>query len=408
MKTNFLKVLLLVSLFTSLQAQAQLLDWFGTPKPDPTKMLILNNGVQTEVGKAVNLMYNFKFDEAEREFRWFKYKYAYHPMPYMLLGLNEWWKIIPNTDNPLYDEQCLAYMDSTIAKAEYIYESSDDRKVEACFFMAAAYGFKARLYSERKKWTKATFAGKNSLKYLEKVRGFEDLSPELQFGDGLYNYYVEWIPANYPLLKPILWLFPNGNKEKGIKDLEKVANFAFYTRMEARYFLLQIYGMENQHEKGYQMAKYTHEHYPDNAYFHRHHAIKAFATGHASEAVSEAESILDKLQKHYAGYEGVSGRYASYILAYNNHFYLKDYEKAKKYYQQTINFAIQTNASKSGYHVSSLLGLGKIAKEEGQYDQAIDYYKQALDITDRKMSQRDEAKRLIDEAKKLKKQQKKK
>lgn len=387
-----------------LSASAQ---WWGSDdaKPDPKKMLILNNSIQTEAGKAVNHMYNFKFEEAEKEYRWFKYKYPEHPMPYFLLGLNEWWKIVPNTDNPMFDEKCLAYMDSTISYAEEMYDDGENR-AEAAFFLAAAYGFKGRLYSERKKWTKAASAGKSALKYLEKCRPYADLSPELQFGDGLYNYYVEWIPKEYPMLKPILWLFPNGDKTKGIKALEKVANNAFYTRMEARYFLLQIYSMEKEYEKAYYMAKYMHQNFPDNAYFHRSYARDAFVSGRSVEAATAAAEILDKINRHLPGYEGVSGRYASYILAYTNHHYSRDYERAKQYYQMTIGFAVQTNARQSGYHISSLLALGRIAQAEGNLDEATNYYKQVVDLADKKMSQKEEAKKLLDEVKKLKKKKK--
>lgn len=400
------KILFIIFSLLVFATTSQAQWWTTEGKADTKNMLIMNNGVQTQVGAAVNHMYNFKFYESEKEFRWFKYKYPNHPMPYLLLGLNEWWKIIPNTDNPLYDDKCLAYMDSTINYAEKMYDDTDN-KIEASFFLAAAYGFKGRLYAERKKFAKAAFAGKNALKYLEKGRGYEDLSPELKFGDGLYNYYVEWIPANYPSLKPILWLFANGDKAKGIKDLENVAGNAFYTRMEAKYFLLQIYSMENQHEKAYTMAKYMHETYPDNPYFHRYLASKAFVTGRTAEATLESEAILKKLKDGFVGYEGVSGRYASYVLAYYNQFYYKDFEKAKVFYQQTIDFAIQTNAHKSGYHISSLLNLGKIAQTEKRLDDAVAYYEQVKDLADRKMSQKEEAKKLIDEVKKLKKELKK-
>ena len=387
-------------------AQAQWWNLSTDNMPDPKKMLIMNNAIQTDAGKAVNFMYNFKFEEAEKEYRWFKYKYPGHPMPYFLLGLNEWWKIVPNTDNAMYDDRCLAYMDSTITYAEKLYDDSDN-KIEASFFLAAAHAFKGRLYSERKKWIKAASAGKSALKYLEKCRGHEDLSPELQFGDGLYNYYAEWIPKEYPMLKTILWLFPDGNKEKGIKDLEWVANNAFYTRMEARYFLLQIYGMENQTEKSYQLAKYMHQTFPDNPYFHRYFARNAFVAGRGLEAEAEAKSILERIDRHMVGYEGVSGRYASYILAYINHNYYRNFEAAKLYYQQTIGFAVQTNAKQSGYHIASLMGLGKIAQQEGKLDDALQFYKQVEDLADKKMPQKAEAKKAIEEVKKLIKQKKK-
>ncbi len=99
---------------------------------------------------------------------------------------------------------------------------------------------KGVLYSDRKDYTKAAFAGKDALKYLEECRGRDDLSPELLFGDALFNYYAEWVPENYPMLKPIMMMFPDGDKKLGIEQLKTVARNAFYTRTEAQYYLMRI------------------------------------------------------------------------------------------------------------------------------------------------------------------------
>jgi hypothetical protein len=376
-----------------LSAQAQL--YTASELDKNYDMLLKNPGVQIEATEAINLLYNYKFEEADREFRWLKYRYPTHPMPHFLMGLAQWWKIVPNTDNEAYDNQFVAQTDSCIRLAENLYDSKDD-KVEASFFLAAAYAFKGRLYSERKQWAKATFAGKNALKYLDKCRRNGDLSPELLFGDGVYNYYSEWIPKEYPILKPVLIFFQKGNKKLGVQQLEKVANNAFYTRVEARYFLLQIYSMENQYAKAYDMAKYMWQTYPDNPYFERYFCRSAFVTGHIAEAQQAAQNMLAKINRGMPGYEGVSGRNAAYVLAYYSFNYAKDYDEASDYYQQAINYSVQTNSLNAGYYVSSLIGLGKVAEIKKDFEEAQRYYKLALTKADRKSSQHDEAKRAID------------
>ena len=366
-------------------------------------MLLKNPGVQIEATEAINLLYNYKFNEAESEFRWLKYRYPNHPMPQFLMGLADWWKIVPNTDNTAYDDRFLARMDSCIYLAEKLYEQKE-YKVEPAFFLAASYAFKGRLYAERKQWTKATFAGKNALKYLEKSKGYGELSPELLFGDGIYNYYSEWIPKEYPLLKPVLIFFQKGNKKLGIQQLEKVANNAFYTRVEARYFLLQIYSLENQYGKAYDMAKYMWQTFPDNPYFERYFCRSAFVTGHSSEARQAARNMLDKIERGLPGYEGVSGRNAAYVLGYYSFNYDKNYDEAATYYQKAINYSVQTNSLEAGYYVSSLIGLGKIAQERKNLDEAQRYYKLAYDKADRKSTQHDEAKKAIDDLKKARRE----
>ncbi|MCU0469520.1 MAG: tetratricopeptide repeat protein [Arcicella sp.] len=402
-----IKILAVCSFMLNVIPMSNAQWWKDTEKAEKERskgMLLLTNEVQIEATQAINHMYNFKFYEAEKEFNYLKVKHPDHPLPEFLLGLMEWWKIVPNTENVIYDEKCLAYMDKSIDKAMKIWD--DTENPEAAFFMAAAYAFKGRLHSERKHWSKATFAAKNALKYLDKSRSFSDFSPELMFGDGLYNYYFHYVKENYPLLRPVLWLFPKGDKPKGISQLEKVSYNAFYTRTEARYFLLQIYGIENMNDKALNLAKYTHESYPDNPFFERFHARSAFVAGRVNEAKALSKSILNKITEHYPGYEGVSGRYASYILAYYAYNYDRDIKTAKEYYNKTIEFAKNTGTTNSGYYWSSMLALGKIASQEEDYDTAIEYFKQVIDDTDRKATQRDEAKKLLTEAKKARRKKK--
>jgi hypothetical protein len=367
-------------------------------------MLLLTAEVQIEATTAINQMYNFHFPEAEREFNYLKVKYPKHPLPDFLLGLMQWWKIVPNTKSEVYDDRLIEYMDRSIEKAEVIWDETENP--EAAFFMAAAYGFKGRLHAERKNWTRATLAAKNALKYLEYSRNFADFSPELMFGDGLYNYYYHFIKQNFSLLRPVLWLFPKANKLQGIKQLEQVSYQAFYTRTEARYFLLQIYAMENMTDKSYDMAKYTHENFPENPFFHRYHARAAFMVGKLDEAEEQAKAILDRIEKHQVGYEGVSGRYASYILGYYNLYVFKNTVEAKKRFLQCMEFSKQTDAMESGYYWASVLGLARIAFQESNFDLAVTYCKEVLDKADKKSAQHTEAKKLLSETKKARRRQK--
>jgi hypothetical protein len=391
MPKKLLQSILLLA--TALSSHAQWWNFENDKQTDKNEMLLQNMGVQLDVGDAVNSMYNFKFADSERQFRWFHVKVPKHPMPYFLLGLNEWWKIVPNTDNALFDSKCLAYMDSCIYHADNMYDET--KNVEAAFFLAAAYAFKGRLYSERKRWTKAAFAGKNALKYMELCKGKSELSPELLFGDGLYNYYSKWIPQEYPSLKPLLWFFDKGDKATGIRQLEKTANTAFYTRIEARYFLLQIYAMENENGKCYDLAQYMHKTYPDNPYFHRYYARQSFVNANFDTAEQEALSILDKLKNLYPGYEPTSGRYAAYILAYINKNVHRNTAKAKEYYKLAMDYAKQNKASDSGYYLESELELGQMAEAAGEYTEAMEYYKDVEKNAERKSNQHETAKKRI-------------
>ncbi|NOT74609.1 MAG: tol-pal system protein YbgF [Cyclobacteriaceae bacterium] len=390
MKYRFKILVALLTGFISFSASAQ-------AKKDTTIILISSLNVQIETTEALNDLYNFKFAKAEQQFRWFKQKYAWHPLPYFLLGLSEWWKIMPSTNDRSHDERFLAYMDSTIMVAEHLHDKNPEYATESAFFLAAAYGFKGRLYSdeERKEWRKAAVAGKKALGYLEECKKKNYLSPELLFGDALYNYFSVWVPENYPALKPILWFFPKGDKELGLKQLKEVSYNAFYTRTEAMVWLMRIWNSyENKNEQALQLSEYLHQTYPDNPYFHRYYARMLYARGLYTDMERESKEILNRIDSSKAGYEATSGRYAAFFLGQLGEG-RRQQDMAKKYYLQAVQFSLQSGATDSGYYLYSLIALGEIASKEGNTAEARKYFKEVKDKAGRKDEAFKDAKRRL-------------
>ena len=235
------------------------------------KSILTNLDIQIEATAAINKMYNFEFLEADKEFNWLVQEYNDHPLPIFLKGLGLWWKIdsysgisdLKKIDSvKSLDDKFLRIMDKSILLSKKIYDEGN--KIDGAFFLAASYGFKGRLLSERKKWRASAFAGMNALKYLKEIRKDDIMIPEISFGNGLFNYYSIWISERYPLLKPIVKLFPDGDKKLGIDQLNNAGNNSFYTRTEAQYFLMRIHSGENDLNKANYLSKYRVETLPDN------------------------------------------------------------------------------------------------------------------------------------------------
>ena len=355
-----------------------------TPAEDEQVILIADMQLQIEINQAMNDLYNFKFEKAEQQFRWLKQKYAWHPLPYFLMGLSEWWKIMPNLNDTSHDEKFLAHMDTVIMISEKLFDEPK-HEVEAAFFLAAAHGFIGRLHSsiERKNWRKSAVAGKNALKYMQYSKGKHELSPELLFGDALYNYFSVWVPENYPLLKPIMMFFPKGDKELGIKQLKEVSYNAFYTRTEAMVFLMRILNnYENDKKRALHIGEYLHQTYPDNPYFHRYYARLLYSSGKFSSTEPIAKEILSKIDNSSLGYEGTSGRYAAFFLG-QIHDSRKEPKEAEYYYNRAVTFAEDMGATDTGYYHYSLLALAEIAEENGDKKKAKEYLKKVKKYADR-------------------------
>jgi len=389
------RIIILVAILNLFHLTSYCLD--NTEPEDTTQILLLENiSIQVQTTQAINDMYNFKFSLAEKQFLHLRDEFPHHALAYFLLALNEWWKINVNIENESYDETFLAYIDTALLRAHYLYEIPQYR-VESAFFLAAGYGFQGRLYAERSKWAKAAMAGRNSLKYLKDCQEKGYLSPELLFGDALFNYFSVWIPENYPMLKPIMAFFPKGDKELGLEQLRHVARNAFYTRTEAQYFLMRILSSEENDLPGaLQVSEYLHQTFPDNAYFHRYYARMLYSTGQYSAAEKVSTEIMTRIDSGQVGYEDICGRYASFYLGQINE-QRRDFDQAKYYYLRTVEFAENIGATDSGYYLYALLSLGQIAANEGNEEQAREYFKKVKKDAKRKEPVHKRARSLLKE-----------
>ncbi|TYZ11911.1 tol-pal system protein YbgF [Hymenobacter lutimineralis] len=407
---TFLSRLVLVLLLCSGSALAQAQEPDTARKADPIRniqlqnvdvapgavdtkgWLLLDKDIQIELGGAVENLYNFKFDKAERQFRSLRRRYPNHPMPYFLLGLSTWWKIVPtNVQTKQYDKLFFAYMDTAIVKGEKLYEQ-DNKNYEACFFLSAAYGFDARLNAERKNWRKATVSSKRSLDYLEKSKEANGLSPEFLFGQALFNYYAVWISEEYPLLRPVLLFFPKGNRKLGLQQLRNVADNGFYTGAEAKTFLMRILTNEEDNSAAaLPVARYLASTYPDNAYFQRFYALLCFHEGEFMELERVSREILDKLNRGMPGYEGISGRYATYFMGWLMQTKYKDMQKAQDYFQRCIVFSETTGDTEGGFYIYANVNLARMASKATDTATAVRYYKTVADKASHKTEQYREA-----------------
>ena len=343
-----------------------------------------NSDFDSRVNVGIKQIYNIKFTEAEKNFRTLIADYPNQPAGRFFLAMIDWWKILLDPDNESYDEIFFQKLEDVIYQCDQILDKNPNN-VDALFFKGGSIGFRGRLRAFRESWLNAADDGREALPIVEQAASLDPNNMDVQLGFGIYNYYASVIPNEYPLIKPLMIFFPDGDKEKGIQQLKNTAFNGKFAKYEARYFLMTLYyRYENNPIIADDYAKLLQDDFPDNPVFEKWRGRIAVKRDDYTLADSLFRDVLIKAGKKYFGYNTPNSlREASYYVGYNykNNGML---DSAKDYLKKCIieSQKIDEEGEESGFQVNAYLYLAQIAEALKQKDEAIRLYEKLLDIRD--------------------------
>lgn len=335
------------------------------------------------VTTGIKQIYNIKFTEAEKTFRSLIADYPNKPAGRFFLAMVDWWKILINPDNESYDDIFFQKLEDVIFQCDELLDKNPD-DVDALFFKGGAIGFRGRLRAYRESWIKAADDGREALPIVEHAYKLDPNNLDVQLGFGIYNYYASVIPNEYPLIKPLMIFFPDGDKQKGIEQLTNTAANGKYAKYEARYFLMTLYyTYENNPHKAETFAKQLTSDFPDNPVFERWYGRVAAKKGNYVQADSIFRSVWNKAEKNFPGYNSPKAvREAAYYIAYQNRV-TANYDSAMVYFKKCEEISRQIDTDEeSGFLVYSVLYQAQINDTLGRKEKAIELYESLLEMRD--------------------------
>jgi tetratricopeptide (TPR) repeat protein len=342
-----------------------------------------NSNFDSRVNDGIKQIYNIKFTEAERSFRSLIADYPNHPSGRFFLAMIDWWKILLDPDNEDYDEIFFLKLEDVIYQCDQLLDKNPN-DVDALFFKGGSIGFRGRLRAFRESWLKAADDGREALPIVEEAASLDPDNMDVLLGFGIYNYYADVIPNEFPLIKPLMIFFPNGDKGKGIEQLTNTAIKGKFAKYEARYFLMTLYyRYENNSLKADEYAAMLLNDFPDNPVFQRWKGRIAFRMGNQLLADSLFKNILQKSESKYPGYSSHAAlREASYYIGYNYKNY-NQLDSAKVYFEKCIEESRKIDIDEeSGFQVNAILYLAQIAEALKHKGEAIKLYEDLLEMRD--------------------------
>ncbi len=338
----------------------------------------------SRVNDGIKQIYNIKFTEAEKIFRSVIADYPQQPAGRFFIAMIDWWKILLDPDNESYDEIFFQKLEDVIYQCDQLLDKNP-KNVDALFFKGGSIGFRGRLRAFRESWLKSADDGREALPIVEEAAALDPNNMDVQLGFGIYNYYADVIPNEYPLIKPLMIFFPDGDKQKGIAQLKNTAFNGKFAKYEARYFLMTLYyRYENNATAADEYAKMLSDDFPDNPVFEKWRGRIAVRRGDYALADSVFKDVLNKSDKKYFGYSATNTvREAAYYVAYN-YKNSGQLDSAKTFFYKCITESkkIDEEGEESGFQVNAVLYLAQMAEVLNQKDKAIKLYEELLEMRD--------------------------
>ncbi len=336
-------------------------------------LLMQDEAMVQRVKLGIDAMYNFEFENSARIFAELKPRYGQHPAYPMVKALQLSWQYMPVQHYPQQYEQYKALINEGIMYAENMLEQNNEAP-EAIFFNLSLYSMQALHEAEEKEYLKSVGSARKAYAHMRKGFDLKENHPEFYFTTGLYNYYRVQYPASYPVYKPFMAFFSEGDKELGLSQLAKARREALFTGVEAAVFLSSILlRYEAKPQLAIPVAEKLHLQYPANNMFRVLYTEALLAAGKFKQAQPHV-AYLHTLTSPF--YKLCANLYTGMLQELN----FKDDVKAKAYYEKALSFRKSDDRHSDNYTGLIYGGLGRIALRKGNTSEAKFHYKKATEL----------------------------
>jgi tetratricopeptide (TPR) repeat protein len=330
------------------------------------------------VQKGIDYTYNLDFEHANQEFSELVKLKPDHPAGYFFLAMIDWWKILLDLDDDSHDDEFFDKLDRVIDMCDKRLDK-DENDITALFFKGGAIGFRGRLHANRNHWIRAANDGRRAINIVQKAYELQPENADILLGMGIYNYYAEVAPDRYPFLKPLMWFLRKGDKAKGIEQLRVASQRAKYARVEATYFLLQVYFyFEKDYTSALRLATQLSDKYPNNALFQRLLGRCDIVLNHLNEAHAIYTEVLKHCSEGRVGYSATAAREAYYYIGL---YYMSLHRPEEALKQFSLCERMSGDVDKgtaSGYRAMANLQMGMAFDLLNRRDEAVQSYRRVL------------------------------
>lgn len=290
--------------------------------PVAAQNTIVFAGVDTLVDKALDLVYDQKYDEAIDLCEHVIATYPDNPMGYFGHAAVYHLYMMSYRVN-IYDEKFDSLAVLTIDIGDKAVKKNEDDP-SAYFVLGAIYGFRGLNRIRKGQWFKAFLDGMKGMSNIKEAHKLDNSLWDTYFGLGLYYY---WKSSKAKVLTFLRMM--KDEREKGIEYLKIAIEKGRFTSLESKISLVEIYYYEDRYEEAIEECFSMKERFVDDPTWNY---ITAKTLGKL-ERWSEAKFYFEHLIKILEKVEHKSNSYMGecYYQLAKCYYELKQYELARDF-----------------------------------------------------------------------------
>ncbi len=325
------------------------------------------------IERCIDDIYNYRFTEADSKCNLLNNKYPGHPVLRLLHGMIIYWQNYPMLPGSAYEKVYIDDMLTSIHQSERKDSREDDS--ESLLVNLCARGMLLQYYAEIENTSETFPLAKSTYPHIRKAFKYTSSYYDFNFFAGLYNYYREAYPEAYPIYKAFAFLFPRGNKEEGIRQMQIAARYSLLLKAESFSFLAWI---SSSFEHNFQLAtnysKMLHDLYPYNTEYQTEYIRNLLLT----KRYEEAEALINSGNKEIKN-PFFLAVFEIFTAILNEKEY-KNNKMAQQLYEKGLRDISPFSTFGNEYAAYAYFGLSRISEAKGDKKNRKAYHKKASDL----------------------------
>ena len=327
------------------------------------------------IKRGIDYVYNFQFTKAYNVSEELRKLYPGHPLVYLFRGMIIYWENYPLSTT----SSARNSFEDDLRKCIELCEKNKDKAAEAEILLVnlCARGLLLLYYTDNDLSFEVFPIASSTYQCIRRSFDFTTLYSDFYFFTGVYNYYREAYPEAHPVYKTLAFLFPRGNKAKGLQDLQTVAKKSIILKAESYSFLTQIFlSFENNYQQAAFYSKSLHSVYPDNPEYLGSYIKNLLLIKQYDEAEKEIASSAEYLKNQF--FQAQVTIFKGILQEKKYH----DINQAQQLYLKGIKDISIFRSYGDQYAAYAYFGLSRISDLTGDIDNTKLYRKLALKLAE--------------------------